>query len=135
MTVYKTENILFAVDPISHSYQTKNKQHAIISVESFLLDLIIYQAKSKLHDLFKYQNLLTQDSTSPFAILKVNCMLLVLQILNLTQALKDCRSPVQLVQMPVVTVERNKSAVGRTRADSEVFTQSFQHKAPFFSWC
>ncbi|XP_059163379.1 phosphatidylinositol 4-kinase type 2-beta-like isoform X2 [Physella acuta] len=57
------------------------------------------------------------------------------QILNLTQALKDGRSPVQLVQMPVVTVERNKSAVGRTRADSEVFTQSFQHKAPFFSWC
>ncbi|KAH9487882.1 Phosphatidylinositol 4-kinase type 2-beta [Bulinus truncatus] len=31
------------------------------------------------------------------------------QILNLTQALKDGRSPVQLVQMPVVTVERNKT--------------------------
>ncbi|CAL1543163.1 unnamed protein product [Lymnaea stagnalis] len=57
------------------------------------------------------------------------------QILNLTQALKDGRSPVQLVQMPVVTVERNKSAVGRTRADSEIFTQSFSHRAPFFSWC
>ncbi|KAK7010015.1 phosphatidylinositol 4-kinase type 2-alpha-like isoform X1 [Biomphalaria glabrata] len=57
------------------------------------------------------------------------------QILNLTQALKDGRSPVQLVQMPVVTVERNKSTVGRTRADSEIFTQSFSHRAPFFSWC
>ncbi|BFZ01304.1 hypothetical protein BsWGS_04342 [Bradybaena similaris] len=57
------------------------------------------------------------------------------QILNLTQALKDGKSPVQLVQMPVVTIERNKSAMGRTRADSEVFTQSFSHRAPFFSWC
>ena len=28
------------------------------------------------------------------------------QILNLTQALKDGRSPLQLVQMPVVIVER-----------------------------
>jgi phosphatidylinositol 4-kinase type 2 len=28
------------------------------------------------------------------------------QILNLTQALKDGRSPVQLVQMPAVIVER-----------------------------
>ncbi|XP_035825229.1 phosphatidylinositol 4-kinase type 2-beta [Aplysia californica] len=57
------------------------------------------------------------------------------QILNLHQALKDGKSPVQLVQMPVVTVERNKSVVGRTRADSEIFTQSFSHRAPFFSWC
>ena len=28
------------------------------------------------------------------------------QILNLTQALKDAKSPLQLVQMPVVVVER-----------------------------
>ena len=28
------------------------------------------------------------------------------QILNLTQALKDAKSPLQLVQMPVVIVER-----------------------------
>ncbi|KAL8570369.1 hypothetical protein ACOMHN_035787 [Nucella lapillus] len=58
-----------------------------------------------------------------------------LQILNLTQALKDGRSPVQLVQMPVVTVECSKTRLGRTRADSGDFTQSFSHKAPFFSWC
>ncbi|XP_069139975.1 phosphatidylinositol 4-kinase type 2-beta-like isoform X2 [Argopecten irradians] len=57
------------------------------------------------------------------------------QILNLTQALKDKKSPVQLVQMPVVTVERNKSASGRSRTESETFTQSFAHRAPFFSWC
>jgi phosphatidylinositol 4-kinase type 2 len=32
------------------------------------------------------------------------------QILNLTQALKDGRSPVQLVQMPAVIVERYSSS-------------------------
>ena len=61
------------------------------------------------------------------------------QILNLTQALKDNKSPVQLVQMPVVTVERNKhrteSTSSRVRTDSETFTQSFAHRTPFFSWC
>lgn len=54
------------------------------------------------------------------------------QILNLTQALKDNKSPVQLVQMPVVTVERTE---GRVRTDSDQYTQSFSHRAPFFSWC
>ncbi|XP_061186377.1 phosphatidylinositol 4-kinase type 2-alpha-like isoform X1 [Saccostrea echinata] len=56
------------------------------------------------------------------------------QILNLTQALKDGKSPVQLVQMPVVTVERTKEG-RRVRADSDQYTQSFQHRTPFFSWC
>ena len=57
----------------------------------------------------------------------------LLQILNLTQALKDDKSPVQLVQMPVVTVERN--GTGRVRTESETFTQKFPHRTPFFSWC
>ena len=101
------------------------------------------------------------------------------QILNLTQALKDGRSPLQLVQMPVVIVERYKkfsnklidriiskyyTQVGilfsdinhiyfpyfhmlinrsrghvgtteRFRHFSDTFTQRFQNKAPFFSWC
>lgn len=58
------------------------------------------------------------------------------QILNLTQALKDGKSPVQLVQMPVVIVERSKSGLrGRIRAVNDSFTQTFQNKAPFFSWC
>lgn len=59
----------------------------------------------------------------------------VLQILNLTQALKDDKSPVQLVQMPVVTVERNRSNSGRLRTESDQYTQSFSHRTPFFSWC
>lgn len=60
------------------------------------------------------------------------------QILNLTQALKDARSPLQLVQMPVVIVERSSGRVGTTerfRNFSDTFTQRFQSKAPFFSWC
>ena len=59
----------------------------------------------------------------------------VFQILNLTQALKDDKSPVQLVQMPVVTVERNRSNSGRIRTESDSYTQSFSHRTPFFSWC
>ncbi|KAG8279933.1 Phosphatidylinositol 4-kinase type 2-beta [Homalodisca vitripennis] len=60
------------------------------------------------------------------------------QILNLTQALKDNKSPVQLVQMPAVVVERSKGRVGTTsrfRSFSDTFTQRFQNKSPFFSWC
>lgn len=58
------------------------------------------------------------------------------QILNLTQALRDKKSPLQLVQMPVVTVERKKIESGdRLRSQSHAFTQSFQHRPPFFSWC
>uniref|UniRef100_A0A2M3Z4T6 Phosphatidylinositol 4-kinase type 2 n=1 Tax=Anopheles braziliensis TaxID=58242 RepID=A0A2M3Z4T6_9DIPT len=55
------------------------------------------------------------------------------QILNLTQALKDGKSPVQLVQMPAVIVERSKGNPGSSRFFS--FQQRFQNKSPFFSWC
>merc|ERR1712190_390187 len=60
------------------------------------------------------------------------------QILNLTQAIKDAKSPLQLVQMPVVIVERSSGRVGTTerfRHFSDTFTQRSQNKAPFFSWC
>lgn len=52
------------------------------------------------------------------------------QILNLTQALKDGKSPVQLVQMPAVVVEKSQHT---NRFFN--FTQRFQDKSPFFSWC
>ncbi|KAK9736758.1 Phosphatidylinositol 3- and 4-kinase [Popillia japonica] len=54
------------------------------------------------------------------------------QILNLTQALKDGKSPVQLVQMPAVVVEKSH---GQTTSRFFNFTQRFQDKSPFFSWC
>lgn len=55
------------------------------------------------------------------------------QLLNLTQALKDGKSPVQLVQMPAVVVERSKSGTTSSRF-FDSFQQRFQHKSPFFSW-
>lgn len=60
------------------------------------------------------------------------------QILNLSQALKDSKSPLQLVQMPSVFVERSRGHLGTTekfRNLGNTFTQRFQKKAPFFSWC
>jgi phosphatidylinositol 4-kinase type 2 len=59
------------------------------------------------------------------------------QILNLNQALKDGRTPVQLVQMPSVIIERSsdpRDSESR-RSLSDNFKQHFQHQAPVFSWC
>ncbi|XP_062071100.1 phosphatidylinositol 4-kinase type 2-alpha isoform X1 [Lepus europaeus] len=53
------------------------------------------------------------------------------QILNLSQALKDNKSPLHLVQMPPVIVETARS---HQRSASESYTQSFQSRKPFFSW-
>ena len=64
---------------------------------------------------------------------------ILLQVLNLTQALQDGKSPLQLVQMPVVTVERRKAAYGRSRIRNDsledTLTQKFSTRSPFFSWC
>ncbi|OXA43950.1 Phosphatidylinositol 4-kinase type 2-alpha [Folsomia candida] len=55
------------------------------------------------------------------------------QILNLNQALKDGRSPVQLVQMPSVIIERSTDqSNGSLRS---VIKQRFQQESPIFSWC
>ncbi|XP_033015887.1 phosphatidylinositol 4-kinase type 2-beta isoform X2 [Lacerta agilis] len=56
------------------------------------------------------------------------------QILNLIQALKDGRSPLQLVQMPRVVVERSHGgSQGRIVHLSNAFTQTFHSRKPFFS--
>uniref|UniRef100_A0AAY5F291 Phosphatidylinositol 4-kinase type 2 n=1 Tax=Electrophorus electricus TaxID=8005 RepID=A0AAY5F291_ELEEL len=52
------------------------------------------------------------------------------QILNLVQALKENKTPLQLVQMPPVAVE---SARAPQRANTESYTQSFQSRRPFFT--
>lgn len=61
------------------------------------------------------------------------------QVLNLGQAMRDNKAPVQLVQMPLITVEKNKqdgsTGPGRIRHHSDSFTQSFHQKMPFFSCC
>ncbi|KAG7256800.1 hypothetical protein CRUP_029508 [Coryphaenoides rupestris] len=63
------------------------------------------------------------------------------QILNLSQALKEGRTPLQLVQMPSVVVETHRAPGSRapgSRApgpgSSGSYTQSFQSRRPFFSW-
>ncbi|KAM4607800.1 phosphatidylinositol 4-kinase type 2-alpha-like [Polymixia lowei] len=53
------------------------------------------------------------------------------QILNLSQALKDAKTPLQLVQMPPVIVE---TARAPQRANNQSYTQSFQSRRPFFTW-
>ena len=61
------------------------------------------------------------------------------QILNLTQALKEGKSPAQLITMPALVVERGTDAsrgpFANLREARDAFTQSFQRKTPFFSWC
>jgi len=57
------------------------------------------------------------------------------QILNLTQALKDGRSPVQLVQMPSVIIERSVDHDQSSGSLRSVIKQRFQHESPIFSWC
>uniref|UniRef100_A0A6Q2ZPJ5 Phosphatidylinositol 4-kinase type 2 n=1 Tax=Esox lucius TaxID=8010 RepID=A0A6Q2ZPJ5_ESOLU len=56
------------------------------------------------------------------------------QILNLSQALKDNKTPIQLVQMPRVVVERSRTGGhGRVVTLGTAFTQTFHCKRPFFS--
>ncbi|KAL1023933.1 hypothetical protein UPYG_G00049220 [Umbra pygmaea] len=56
------------------------------------------------------------------------------QILNLSQALKDSKTPIQLVQMPRVVVEHSRSGgQGRVVTLGTAFTQTFHCKRPFFS--
>lgn len=56
------------------------------------------------------------------------------QILNLTQALRDGKSPMQLAQMPCVIVECSKSGgQGRVVHLGSSFTQTVHCRKPFFS--
>lgn len=58
------------------------------------------------------------------------------QILNLNQALRDKKAPVQLIQMPPVYVQRRMSeGTDSEIRDTKGFVQSFHDKIPFFSWC
>ena len=54
------------------------------------------------------------------------------QILNLCQALEDRRSPLQLVQMPLLRIERRSDGHSSKKS---AFIQRFQDKYPFFSSC
>jgi len=57
------------------------------------------------------------------------------QILNLNQALRDNKTPAQLVQMPPVYVQRRRNNSEMRDGRGHSFVQSFHDKIPFFSWC
>lgn len=94
-------------------------------------------------DMFEKQMSVMRGQVSPVIPLKINDHVTptkprvsFLKILNLTQALKDGKSPLQLVQMPRVVVERSRGgAQGRVVQLGNAFTQTFHCKRPFFtSW-
>lgn len=56
------------------------------------------------------------------------------QILNLTQALKEGKTPLQLVNMrPMILIEHRERGAFQVMKDR--FQQNFQRKKPFFSCC
>ncbi|KAI0988898.1 hypothetical protein GJ496_002647 [Pomphorhynchus laevis] len=62
------------------------------------------------------------------------------QILNLVQAMKDKKSPLQLVQLPVIIVEHGIARSdgpqeARLLQTKDVFQQRIGTKQPLFSWC
>lgn len=59
------------------------------------------------------------------------------QILNLVQALKDGKTPLELVQMPVITVERLRwrDLIPNAPSGDEGYSQRFHSRYPLFSWC
>ncbi|XP_075222426.1 phosphatidylinositol 4-kinase II alpha isoform X1 [Lycorma delicatula] len=112
---------------VPFSQETKDLVLPLLSDMNFVQDLC-----DDLYHLFK------QDKGFDRHLFEKQMSVMRGQILNLTQALKDGKSPVQLVQMPAVVVERSKGHVGTTsrfRSFSDTFTQRFQNKSPFFSWC
>lgn len=91
----------------------------------------INELETKINDVFKVDRSFSQSYTDK------QMSVMRGQILNLTQALRDGRSPAELVQMPPVYVKRakkNQGVFGRIRsATLDQFTQSFQRRKPFFS--
>lgn len=57
------------------------------------------------------------------------------QILNLSEALRQQKTPLELVQSPPVLVQKKKLEENIQRSLHETYTQSFHEKRPFFSWC
>ncbi|KAK9890504.1 hypothetical protein WA026_010582 [Henosepilachna vigintioctopunctata] len=106
---------------VPFSKETKDQVLPYLSDMNFVQDLC-----DDLYLLFK------QDKGFDKSLFERQMSVMRGQILNLTQALKDGKSPVQLVQMPAVVVEKSQS---QHTSRFFNFTQRFQDKSPFFSWC
>lgn len=104
------------------SDETKQLVLPLLSDMNFVQELC-----DELHLLFK------QDKGFDKGLFERQMSVMRGQVLNLTQALKDGKSPVQLVQMPCVLVERSKGGSTSSRF-FDSFQQRFQQKSPFFSW-
>lgn len=108
---------------VPFSEETRNLILPYISDMNFVQDLC-----EDLYELFKI------DTGFDKATFESQMSVLRGQILNLTQALKDGKSPEQLVQMPSVIVEHSKiGGRGRVVQLSSSFTQTVHCRKPFFS--
>lgn len=108
---------------VPFSQETRDLVLPRISDMNFVQDLC-----EDLHELFK------TDKGFDKATFENQMSVMRGQILNLTQALKDGKSPIQLVQMPRVIVERSSTgSQGRIVHLSNAFTQTFHSRKPFFS--
>ncbi|XP_037685445.1 phosphatidylinositol 4-kinase type 2-beta isoform X2 [Choloepus didactylus] len=110
---------------VPFSEEIRNLILPIISDMNFVQDLC-----EDLYELFK------TDKRFDKATFENQMSVMRGQILNLTQALRDGKSPVQLVQMPCVIVERSQGgSQGRIVHLSNSFTQTVHCRKPFFtSW-
>ncbi|XP_048852635.1 phosphatidylinositol 4-kinase type 2-beta [Brienomyrus brachyistius] len=108
---------------VPFSQETRELVLSRISDMNFVQDLC-----EDLHEMFK------TDKGFDRATFEKQMSVMRGQILNLTQALKDGKSPIQLVQMPRVVVERSSSgSQDRVVQLGNAFTQTFHCKRPFFS--
>lgn len=108
---------------VPFSEETRNLILPLISDMNFVQDLC-----EDLYELFKI------DKGFDRAIFENQMSVMRGQILNLTHALKDRKSPLQLVQMPCVIVERSQGgSQGRIVQLSNSFTQTIHCRKPFFS--
>ncbi|XP_054437980.1 phosphatidylinositol 4-kinase type 2-beta [Pteronotus mesoamericanus] len=108
---------------VPFSDETRNLILPYISDMNFVQDLC-----EDLYELFKI------DKRFNKATFESQMSVMRGQILNLTQALRDGKSPVQLVQMPCVIVEHSPGrGQGRVVHLSSSFTQTFHCRKPFFS--
>ncbi|XP_040821783.1 phosphatidylinositol 4-kinase type 2-beta isoform X2 [Ochotona curzoniae] len=108
---------------VPFSEETRNLVLPYISDMNFVQDLC-----EDLYELFK------TDRGFDKATFENQMSVMRGQILNLTQALKDGKSPVQLVQMPCVIVERSTGgSQGRIVHLGSSFTQTVHCRKPFFS--
>lgn len=108
----------------SHPFSEYTKQSLLHKLKD--LDLV-QDLVNELYDLFKH------DKGFDRQLFERQASVMRGQILNLCQCLEERKSPLQLVQMPLLRIER-RGGDGRSNRGSS-FIQRFQDKYPFFSTC